>query len=157
MDIISSRQTVFVKRIFPAVWLLLVAGIPAIFNLSLIAAHKFDPTLLLGPIVMIAVFAIVYRRLIGVLADEVRDGGSFLVVRRGSVEERVQLTNVMNVSASQFSRSPRVSLRLRTPGKFGDEIVFLPKRPALQFVPFARNAVAEDLMRRVDRARQGER
>ena len=157
MDVISSRQTVFVKRIFPAIWLSFVVGIPAIFNVSLIAAHKFDPMLLVGPIVMIAVFALVYRRLIGVLADEVRDGGSFLVVRRGSVEERVQLTNVMNVSASHFSRSPRVSLRLRTPGKFGDEIVFLPKRPALQFVPFARNAVAEDLMRRVDQARQGQR
>ena len=93
-----------------------------------------------------------FRKLIWDIADDVRDGGSFLLVRKGSVEERVSLDNVMNVSMSQFTNPRRVSLRLRKPGMFGDEIVFIPKS-TFQLNPFARNPVAEKLMARVDQLR----
>jgi hypothetical protein len=58
----------------------------------------------------------------------------------------------MNVSISQFTNPRRLSLRLRTPGKFGDEIVFIPKS-SFQLNPFARNPVAEKLIARVDQFR----
>ena len=45
-----------------------------------------------------------------------------------------------------------MSLRLRRPGKLGDEIVFIPKS-TFQLNPFARNPVAEKLMARVDQLR----
>jgi hypothetical protein len=154
METISSGQTLFLKRIFPAIWLIAAVGMGVALASASLASRNFNPIALIGPVFMLVIFAIFYRKLICDLADEVRDGGSFLVVRRGAVEDRVQLSNVMNVSMSQFTNPPRLSLRLRTPGKFGDEVVFVPKMPSFQFNRFARNAVAENLIQRVDRARQ---
>jgi hypothetical protein len=154
METISSGQTFFLKRIFPVIWLVMVVGIGSVMTFVGAANRQFDPVMLIGPVFMLVIFTILYRKLIRDLADEVRDGGSFLVVRRGGVEDRVQLSNVMNVSMSQYTNPPRLSLRLRTPGKFGDEVVFVPKMPRFQFNRFARNALAEDLIKRVDRARQ---
>jgi hypothetical protein len=154
METISSGQTFFLKRIFPAIWLVMVLGTGSVMVLAGLANRHIEPIALIGPVFMLVIFAILYRKLIRDLADEVRDGGSFLLVRRGGVEDRVQLSNVMNVSMSQFTNPPRLSLRLRTPCKFGDEVVFVPKMPRFQFNKFARNAVAEDLIKRVDSARQ---
>lgn len=156
MDVISSGQTFFIKRVFPLLW----CGIMAVFLVAFLASGGIGqaqggPMVLLGPVLMLAVFAVVYRLLIWGLADEVRDAGDTLLVRRGSTEARVALADVMNVSLSQFTNPRRLTLRLRTPGVFGDEIVFIPKAPVFQFNPFARNAIAESLIRRVDAARRG--
>jgi hypothetical protein len=151
MNVIST-STFFFKKAFPILW----AGIIVMASFTAIAAGALSkaPFFLVGPVFMLAVGFFVFRKFVWDLADEVRDGGSFLVVRRGDVEERVQLTDVMNVSMTQFTNPPRLSLRLRKPGRFGDEIVFIPKMPALRFNRFARNEIAEDLIRRVDLARQ---
>jgi hypothetical protein len=154
METISSGQTFFLKRIFPVIWLVAVVGVGVAVALGGVATRNFKPVALVGPVFMLIVFTIIYRKLIRDLADEVRDGGSFLLVRKSGVEDRVQLSNVMNVSMSQYTNPPRLSLRLRTPCRFGDEVVFVPKIPRFQFNRFARNAVAEDLIKRVDRARQ---
>ena len=151
MKTISSTRTFFVKRIFPAVWL---GGVLLFLAASLLGGfYRRDHISLVVPIVMLVFGFFMFKKLVWILADEVRDGGDFLVVRRGSVEDRVQLSDIMNVSMSQFTNPPRLSLRLRKPGKFGDEIVFSPSRTSA-FNPFARNAIAEDLIQRVDRARQ---
>jgi hypothetical protein len=154
MKTISSTRTFFVKRIFPAVWL----GGVLLFLASAILAglYRRDPMFLIVPVVMLVFGFFMFKRMVWILADEVRDGGDFLIVRRGSVEERVQLSDIMNVSMSQFTNPPRLSLRLRKPCKFGDEIVFSPPRTSV-WNPFARNAVAEDLIQRVDRARSANR
>ncbi len=151
MKTISSKQTFFIKKIFPVIWLGGVAF--AIIITILAGALRAGPQFLIGPILMLVIGFVIFRKLVWDLADEVCDGGDFLIVRRGSVEDRVQLADIMNVSISQFSNPPRLSLRLRKPGKFGDEIVFSPPRTSV-FNPFARNPVAEDLIKRVDRARQ---
>ena len=104
------------------------------------------------PAILVVFGAIMFRKLVWDLADEVRDGGDFLLVRRGKVEERLLLENVMNVSMSQFTNPRRLTLRLRTAGKLGDEVAFIPKSP-LRLNPFARNPVAEKLIARVDRLR----
>jgi hypothetical protein len=65
------------------------------------------------------------------LADEVYDGGDFLVVRRRGEEETVPLSNIVSVMWINRWKSiapPRITLRLAHPGKFGSEIVFRPKR-----------------------------
>jgi len=96
------------------------------------------------------------RKLVWDLVDEVYDGGDYLLVRNGGKEDRVALSNIMNVSASTMTNPPRVTLRLSTPGRFGDEIVFSPIKP-ITLNLFARNKIADDLIVRVDRARRGER
>ena len=137
------------KKVFPAIWF----GLLAVFCASAATAGAWkEPMFFIGPLVMAVVGFFVMRKLVWDLADEVRDGGSFLVVRRGSDEERVPLSNVMNISMSQLTNPKRLSLRLRKAGRFGDEIVFIPKS-GFQLNPFARNKVAEDLIARADRAR----
>ena len=46
-----------------------------------------------------------------------------------------------------------MTLRLVTPGKFGKEVSFSPVRP-LSLNPFTKNAIAESLIERVDKARR---
>lgn len=150
MERISSGQTFFIKRIFPAFWfgffaLFLVAG-------ATTGVWKKEPVFIIQPLFMAAIGYFLFRKLVWDLVDEVRDGGNYLLVRKGNVEERVALTNVMNVNSSQFTNPRRITLRLRASGKLGDEIVFIPKA-SFQLNPFARNAVAEALIQRVDRLR----
>ncbi|MGN6113054.1 MAG: hypothetical protein ACTHOC_08620 [Luteimonas sp.] len=153
MEVLSSRMTFYFKRIFPVVWLGFLVVFVVIGGMS--GAWDKDPVFFVVPALMAVFGVIFFRMLLWTLADEVRDGGNFLVVRKGSVEERIPLADIINVGLSQFVNPRRLSLRLRRPGKLGDEIVFLPKQPALQFNPLARNAVAESLIKRVDAARQG--
>jgi hypothetical protein len=154
MELLSSRMTFYFKRIFPVIWFGFL-----VFFLVTGATHgawEQDPVFFIMPVVM-AIFGIIFFRvLLWSLVDEVRDGGAFLLVRKGSVEQRIPLSDIVNVSISQFVNPRRLSLRLRTRGKFGDEIVFLPKQPGLQFNPLARNPVAESLIKRVDAARLGD-
>jgi hypothetical protein len=151
MERISSSQTFFVKRIFPALWF----GFLVVF-LAIGATQgdfRREPMLVIQPLVMVAIGALVFRKFLWDLADEVRDAGENLIVRKGGIEERVALSNVMNVDSSQFSNPRRVTLRLRKPGRLGGEIVFVPKS-SFQLNPFARNPVAEMLIQRIDRLRQ---
>jgi Ca2+/Na+ antiporter len=153
MKTISSKQTFFVKKVLPV--LLLVATLVMIWSLAggRLSALRTSPTVLLCSFVMLVIFFSFWR--VRNLADEVSDGGDFLLVRRGSVEERVQLSDIMNVSYDQSNKMPRLTLRLRKPGKFGDEIVFCPRHSI--WIPSARNAIADDLILRVERARSGNR
>lgn len=157
MNIISSKQTFFTKRIFPAIWLggvvlFLIFGVTT--NVSR-APSPGNIVFLLVPALMLVFGFLLFRKLLWNLADEVQDGGSFLLVRKGAVEKRIPLADILNVSMSQFTNPKRVTLRLRNPCELGDEIAFIPKMPVFRLNPFARNAVAEDLMRRVDQARRG--
>ena len=154
MNTISSKQTYFSKRVFPILWLGGVA-IFLVFGLATATSHQVpaDPMVLVVPVVMLVFGFVLFRKLLWDLADEVQDGGSFLLVRKGPVEQRIPLANITNVSMSQLTNPKRLTLRLRTPCEFGDEVVFIPKAPLFSLNPFVRNAVAEDLLRRVDQAR----
>ncbi|WHZ18838.1 MAG: hypothetical protein OJF55_000987 [Rhodanobacteraceae bacterium] len=157
MNVISSRQTFFAKRIFPAIWL---GGVALVLILGVTAnvSHASSPgniVFLLVPALMLVFGFLLFRKLLWDLADEVQDGGDYLLVRKGAIEKRIPLADILNVSMSQFTNPKRVTLRLRSPCELGDEIAFIPKMPVFRLNPFARNAVAEDLMRRVDQARRG--
>jgi len=155
-----SRPTFFLKRVFPALWLGgvgvgAVVAATAFFSGKDAGGHPLPIMVLVVPLLMLVLGFTLFRKLIWDLADEVEDHGDWLRVRRGSVEERVNLVDVMNVSMNQFSNPRRLSLRLRKPGAFGDEIVFIPQTQGLRLNPFARNPIAERLIQRVDRLRSG--
>ena len=155
-----SRPTFFLKRVFPALWLGgvgvgAVVAATAFFSGKDAGGHPLPIMVLVVPLLMLVLGFTLFRKLIWVLADEVEYFGDYLRVRRGSVEERVNLVDVMNVSMNQFSNPRRLSLRLRKPGAFGDEIVFIPQTQGLRLNPFARNPIAERLIQRVDRLRSG--
>jgi hypothetical protein len=140
------------KKIAPVIWLCVIVAIVATGLQQ--GAFQREPWVLLMPLVLAVAGIFVYRKMIWVLADEVYDGGDFLTVRKGSEEETVPLANIINVSAATQTNPPRITLKLATPGRFGDEVVFSPVRP-LSFNVFAKNPTAEDLIIRVDAARRG--
>lgn len=153
MELLSSRFTVFYKRVFPVVWLFLVLGTAWMAVPD--RMWERDPLFFVGPVLMLVIGIFIFRAILRNLADEVRDAGNAIVVRKGAVEVRIPITDIVNIEASQFSNPRRLSLRLRTPGKLGDEITFIPPASIRQFSPFARNPIAESLIKRVDAARQG--
>ena len=126
------------------------------FAKGLISGQMAVPAL----VVMLIMF-ILYFKAFTSLADEVKDGGTFLMVRKGSVEDRVQLEDVIGVVISRkywYLRMPPIlSLQIRCPGRLGSDIEFVPRRPLAALVASSDDPVAEDLMQRADRARSGTR
>ena len=59
----------------------------------------------------------------------------------------------ITVPDSEKLNPKRITLRLRKPGAFGDEVAFIPQAPVFRLNPFTRNAIAERLIRRVDQLR----
>lgn len=158
MEQISSRSTFLYKRIFPVFWF----GLLGIFVVAgLIGPHhrQSAPGLLLIVPVLMALFGIfLMKKLMWDLADEVLDAGDRLIVRMGSDEEQIPLANIMNVDYQYMTSPPRVTLTLRTPCRFGDRFVDKVSFCApLRFIPLARSAVIDELIRRVDAARQAAR
>jgi hypothetical protein len=84
--------------------------------------------------------------------DEVYDCGDELLIKNRGREDRIKLSNVINVNVSSFTNPPRITLRLDKPGRLGPEISF-PAITAFSLNPFAKNQIGEDLIVRVDRAR----
>ena len=148
---ISSRQVFFLKWLMPLIFIL-IAGVAGLSVLLVEPRRAPPPMVLVAPILALVIGFVVMRKLVWDLADEVLDGGDYLVVKKGRIEERVPLSNIMNVSATTMVNPPRIELRLVDPGRLGDRIAFSPVKNAT-LNPFARNAVAEDLIVRVDRAR----
>ena len=154
MEQISSRSTFLYKRIFPVFWFGLL-GIFVVVGLMGPHHRQSAPGLLLIVPVLMALFGIfLMKKLMWDLADEVEDAGDRLIVRMGSDEEQIPLANIMNVDYQYMTSPPRVTLTLRTPCRFGDKIAFCAP---LRFIPFARSAVVDELIQRVDAARQAAR
>ncbi len=86
------------------------------------------------------------------LMDEVYDCGDYLLVKKGGQEETVLLSNInyVNFSNTRDGAQPRIRLSLDAPGKFGAEVLFVPRQNLL--APRT-NRVADDLVARVNEAR----
>jgi hypothetical protein len=127
----------------------------AIFSVTsvLSGAARADPMLMVVPVVMAAFGFVLMRKLTWDLADTVDDFGSYLIVRRGGKEARVELRNVMNVSISTMMNPPRITLTLVESSELGKEISFSPKRP-MSLNPFAKNPIGQALIERVYYARR---
>ncbi|MCE5229805.1 hypothetical protein LLG95_09445 [bacterium] len=149
-----SSPTFIYKKVFPAFWF----GFLAIF--FLLCAIQFlqdhDPMLivmLIAPIFMAGFGFFMFKNLVWGLADEVFDAGDYLLVRMRGEEDRISLSNIMNVGYSRMNPQ-QVTLRLVEPMKFGSEISFMPVRSRSGFQSlFGKNKMVEDLIRRVYDAR----
>jgi hypothetical protein len=150
---ISSRWTFFYKRVFPLTFfgfLLFIAATPFIGGTPTGRLPPFP--FLIGPVFMAAFLYFIMKKLIFDLVDEVLEDGDELVVRNRHQEERIALSNIMNVSYSSLVNPPRVTLSLRQPSSsFGDQISFCPP---LRFNPFSTNPIIDELIRRIDARRR---
>jgi hypothetical protein len=79
------------------------------------------------------------KKLVFDLVDEVWDDGDALVIRN------------RGVSYSPFTNPPRVTLSVRRPTVFGEEIAF---NAPTRIVPFSTSPVIKDLIERIDLARR---
>jgi hypothetical protein len=149
---VSSRQTFFLKRVFPVLWFGLLALALAGALAGLRSGSRVPAPVFIAPLLALVLGYAILRKLVFDLADEVFDAGDALIVRFGSEEERIALEDIINVSCTQFVNPPRLTLTLRNPGRFGRELSFSPLHPF--FTPFARNRYAAELIERVDAARR---
>ncbi len=153
---ISSRNTFFVKRVFPLLWF----GFLAVFLVATLLAFRHASrnsppvVIIFVPLFMLGFGYLLMRRLIFDLADEVYDEGDALQVRFGRQEESIRLDNIINISYAGFTNPPRVTLTLRQPGIFGKEVTFSPIQKL--FGPLLRitNPIVTDLIERVEATRQ---
>jgi hypothetical protein len=154
MTKISSRATFIYKKGFPILWF----GFLFFFIAQALWTRPIDEDLpfIIIPCVMIVIGFFVMKKFVWDLADEVYDDGGSLLVRFRSEEDRISLSNIMNVSASTNMNPPRITLRLARSGKFGADVSFSPVT-GFTLNPFAKNKVAEDLIVRVDQARRSTR
>ena len=145
-----SRDLAFTKTIIPVIWL----GLPIVLAICSVMSRGVEGSyrFLLAP-ALIGVFGYFsMKKMFGSLADEVYDCETYLLVKFCKQEQRIELSDVMNVNVVTQMNPPRISLRLRTPGKFGTEVSFSPVSDGFTLKPFAKNKTAEDLIARVDRA-----
>jgi hypothetical protein len=149
---ISSKATFFNKRIFPVVWFGFLALFVA-FPIFVGRHQNSTPTLpfLLFPAIMAVVGFFIMKKLVFDLVDEVWDDGDSLLVKNGGQEQRISLGDIKNVNYAPYMNPPRVTLLLRQPTVFGDQITF---SAPIRFVPFSTSPVIDDLINRIDAARQ---
>jgi hypothetical protein len=86
------------------------------------------------------------------LVDEVLDEGDLLIVRKGRVEDRIALADIMNVNYSSFGVASRVTLSLRKTSAFGNRVSF--RLRSVSFRPFSQPPVVDELVERVDAKRR---
>ena len=155
MHRLSSRATFFYKRVFPAIWF---GGLLIFIAVSLFAefsSSRGPPApFLIMPALMMVFGYFMMKKLVFDLVDEVLDDGDALVIRNGHVEGRVLLSEIMNVSYSQFVNPPRVTLSLRTPSIFGNRVSFCPP---MRIMSFSTDPLIDELIERIDAKRQRRR
>jgi hypothetical protein len=150
MTRLSSRATFFYKRIFPVFFigiLLVFIAIPLLRG----DVGTYPPPFFIAPVIALIVFVFLMKRLIFDLVDEVFDLGDYLLVRNGGREDRIALSDIMNINYSPLVSPPRVTLSLRKPNLFGDKVSFCAP---LRFVPFSSSPLIDQLIVRVDAARR---
>jgi hypothetical protein len=152
---LSSKATFFYKRIFPILFvgiLILFAAVPL---LSGTAGGGFQQLpFIIVPIVMLVIFYSLMKKLVFDLVDEVVDLGDALLVKNGDREDRIALSDIININYSPLVSPPRVTLSLRKASLFGNQVSFCAP---LRFIPFASSPIIDGLVARVDAARRHER
>lgn len=149
MKRISTPYT-FSLKMFPFLYFgFLVVAFPLVV---MTGSFKEEPMLFLVPCAMAIIGYYFIRVVLRDLVDEVYDCGDFLLVRKRGVEERVPLSDIINVNFATNQSPARITLTLDRPGKFGKEISFAPP-PQIYLTPYPRNEIAEDLIARAHLAR----
>lgn len=146
---ISSSYTRFHKRVFPVFWF----GIILIILIQIWFQNKLTPLVLMIAFCMTLFGYFLMKKTLWDLADEVRDHGSFLLVRKGGFEEKIMLSNILQISESASLNPSRITLLLARPGVFGKQIAFAPIRP-FSLNLLTKSRIGADLAERIEAARQ---
>ncbi len=141
-----SKLPFIVKWVFPVFWF----GMLAFATIVVLTHDQTHPITLIVPVVMLVIGFFVMKFFVWNLADEVFDGGDYLLVRKGSREQRIPLDDIVNIEHVGFVSPPRVNIMCRTSGTLGTELSFMA--PTM-LNPFKKPELVRDLIERVDKAR----
>jgi hypothetical protein len=154
MNRISSKMTFFIKRVYPVMFFGFLLIFPIIFILEWGTGRGPPLMALIVPAFIAAIFYFFAKKMFFNLVDEVWDAGEALVIRNKRMEERIALSEIMNVGYIPFMSPPFITLSLRSPGNFGSKISFCGP---VRFLPFSANPIIDDLIERIDAARRTRR
>lgn len=150
---ISSRGSIFYKRMLPAIWY----GIVLVIAILLWEAMRHDPRIglwiFLLPAFTAVLFHLLAKSLLADLVDEVWDDGDDLIVVNEGHVERLPLRNIVNISYSGYTNPKRATLTLRQPGRWGSKFGFIPVRSSIRILSLGTNTMIDELVQRVDKAR----
>jgi len=151
---ISSKWTFFYKSVFPIFWFgfIILFLVVALFVPMRSGQSPPIPALIV-PTIMFVVGFFLMKKFVFDLADEVWEDNDALIVKNRGQEQRIALRDIKNVSYSPMMSPPRGVLSLRRPTVFGGQIAFCAP---VRFVPFATSPIIDDLIDRIDAARQGQ-
>ena len=151
---ISSGMTYFFKNIFPKIWfgflgvIAVLAILAMIFNgvdnsFSFMALFVFPFMEIMGHLL--------FKQFCYCLTDEVYDHGDYLRIVNDGLEDKIDMTNIINVSSNMFQSPNIVKLLLKSPSRFGAEISFVPK---MRIMALFDDTIAKDLIHRSYKARE---
>jgi hypothetical protein len=150
MQVISFNNTVLLKR---GVWLsaatlVAYAAAPSVLNGDLWRR----PVVNVIPMCILVGFFIYFLRKTAFhrLADQVMDCVDHLEVRQGRSDEVISFANIAAAEVATHLRIHWITIRLRKPTKFGDQIHFLPQASLWGNLP----AVQQVAARLTSRAQQ---
>lgn len=152
----SAMPQLSADHMYLAKWLLpilMFCGV-ALWTIATNVPHTKMDFISRGFALCILGFFLIYflKRDIWGLADQVLDGGDFLLVRRGKKQERLLLTDIVSVDVTHQLNVTKIMLRLRTPSVFGKKVAFYPK---VSHRLGGKNDIADDLAARTRRMRIG--
>jgi hypothetical protein len=143
----------FSMKVFPFVFYGMLAVFLGLMWMG--GVFRSNPMFLVVPVIMSVVGYFFMKIAYGELVDEVFDCGEHLLVRKGSVEVRIPLQNIINVNFEINQKPARLRLKLSKPCPLGNEIVFaLPPQLGFYFMPIPRSDIAENLIQRINEARK---
>lgn len=110
---ISSGSIWFAKRILPPIWF----GVLALFAVfaAINATATEDWFFVVVPLLMLPFGVIAMKKLVWTLVDGVWDGGDHLIVKNRGEEDRIPLSNLINVGARQSAVLRQSPSGWRTP------------------------------------------
>ena len=124
MQVISSNPF-FKKWIFFLLW----EGFVVLFLLNIPQNPAHFLWFCAGA--LFAAFGLLMLRSAFLLADAVEDYGSYFLVRRGRVTEKIEMSNIRDVEVVTSGRGAiELTFKLIRAGALGGEVAFVPKRPS---------------------------
>ncbi|MDR0274430.1 MAG: hypothetical protein LBI48_03640 [Burkholderiaceae bacterium] len=159
MPVISSRSTLLFYKylVLPLLWLLFIA---ALLRIGPIVQWQFPflAIMLSLAVAMSALYFWPFRRLMKPFADEVRDAGDALIVRKSGDQAHIPLAGIANMETRIIGRGQMYYLfTLRAPCPFGNEVAFFPVNNGSRFLdgtPWRsrRALIYDDLIERIGQA-----
>ena len=143
-----SGSNVYFKKVLPVFWF----GFLAFFTVTSFASGAACNSVmfLIMPILMAVFGYVLFKKLVWDLVDEVYDLGNELLFKKGNLEQRINLRDIVNIDYSQMSSPERIVVNVRYEGPLGNELVF---NPPARFFRFSKSPLIKELIERVDRAR----